>query len=224
MKLQIYAEDTHCDAFRILAEKAVYHWYKQKGGIPLIGILATPMLVSEIYKNMPSLVSQAKRDKCGCVAFVVDREGPSSRHHRPQELQRIENAFSKLCQEPPDQIKIMLIIVDICLESWLLADPDGLVKFVVQRKGKNSNYSPLKRRTDLDGQDSQNHAHRITEIFQTVEKKLGVRHPRTKYDKADSDRIAEYIDPVYGREWNDSLGYFCEMVPCKKDGCQHRQE
>jgi len=224
MKLQIFAEDTYCKAFSILAEKAARHWYEQeKRAPPTIKVLATHTPVSEMYKSMPLLVSNAKKDKCSCVAFVIDREGPSSQHHRPQELQRIKNAFRELCQDPPSEIKVMLVIVDICLESWLLADPDGLVKFAVRRKGKSSNYCPPKRRTDLGGQDSQDHAHRITKIFQNIEKKLGTRHPRIKYDKTDSDLIAEYIDPIQGSAWNHSLKYFCAMVPCKKDGCQQRQ-
>lgn len=137
MKLQIYAEDTYCEGVAILANKAARHWYEQRGGVRPIKVLATPMTVSEMYKNMPSLVKNAKKEGCGCVAFVVDREGLSSRHHREPELQRIQNAFDALCGNPPGQIKVMLITAGLCFESWLLADAEGLVEFTVHRKGKS---------------------------------------------------------------------------------------
>lgn len=224
MKLQIYSEDTHCKAFEILAKKAVEHWFSQLGGNPpKTRILANPVTVSEMYLTMPSLANAAKKDKFGCIAFVVDREGPCSAHHRELELQRIRHAFDALCQDPPSQLKVMLIVVDICLESWFLADKEGLKAYVTKRKRKSSDYQCKQHRTDCDGRNSREHASDITQLFQRVEKSLGAKPHRLRYDKDQSDRVAKCIDPVHGSKWNESLKYFCEMVPCKQDGCAKRQ-
>ena len=105
MKLQIYSEDTYCKALEILAKKAVNHWFSQLGGDPPnIEILANPVTVSEMHLTMPSLANAAMEDGFGCVAFVVDREGPCSAHHRVAELRSIKHAFDALCKDPPRSV------------------------------------------------------------------------------------------------------------------------
>lgn len=227
MRLQIYTEDSYCEAYEVLAEKATEHWHNQRGSNLCdfnIDAKATTMRPSEMADNFFHLIRNARRDRFGCVGFVIDREGPGA-GQRKVEIQIIKNKFEDFCEEWSarlDQLNlssVFLVNTIVCLESWLLADQNGLIDYMRERRGGVNDITLHNRRTDLPHDTPQDHEDGINNIFRRL---VGEEYPR--YQKSEAGRIAVHVDPHRGSANNRSLECFCEMAPCRTNGCEHTQD
>jgi len=217
MKIQIYAEDTHNEAFAVLAEKAIRQAVPDASPV----VSAVRRGAREMQREMLALVRGAYRDGFSKVIFVVDRESEWSRE-RPALIADICRVFDGLCRELPAYpelagVKVALVIANRCLESWLLTDVDGLMDYARGKRGSHrfTGSSFRSGRTeDVDGP-----VQRINALFAEVARDTQSRPKRCEKSKLKA--MAHFVDPEHGRGNNRSFAYFLEMVTSQQDGCDH---
>ena len=219
MKVQIYAEDIHCEAFAVLARKAIMQAQPGASDAPVVS--AVRRKIHEMQREMLTLVRGAYQDGYRRIIFAVDRESEQSRE-RPELVAQVCRAFAQLCRELPDHqdlagVRIALVVADRCLESWLLADVDGLIDYARGPRGLHrfTGASFRSGRTeDADRPDQ-----RIGALFGEVARDTSSRTKRC--EKSSLKAIAQFVDPERAQGHNRSLAYFVEMVAGRGDGCDH---
>jgi hypothetical protein len=175
--------------------------------------------------RMREYVVRAQYDGFHCIVFVLDEETP---HARPALVNDIRNAFEELClllqdDQQLQDVKVGLVITRNCLECWLLADVQAIVRFAC-RRGKQVNYSPAQP-GDTERFSPNEAANEITHILREVSKRQGKRDvKRIRYEKsAIADIMQHVIVSPETVDRNRSLVYFCEIVTCERSGCDHPQ-
>ena len=220
MKIQIYAEDTHCEAFAVLAEKAVRQAVPDASPV----VSAVRRGAREMRREMSALVRGAHLDGFSRVIFVLDRESEWSRE-RPALIFDTCQAFKELCRElaaHPELggVKVALVIANRCLESWLLADVDGLIRYARGKRGLHrfTGSSFRSGRTE----DVDRPVWRINTLFAEIAKDTRSRPKRCEKSKLKA--MAHSVDPEHGRGNNRSFAYFLDIVTDQEDGCDNEYQ
>ena len=217
MKIQIYAEDTHCEAFAVLAEKAIRQAVPDASPI----VSAVRRGAREMQREMSALVRGAHQDGFSRVIFVLDRESEWSRE-RPALIVDICRAFDRLCRELPSAqelagVKVVLVIANRCLESWLLTDVDGLIEYARGKRGLHRFTGSSFRSGRTDEIDRP--VRRIDALFAQVA--IDIQSGPKRCEKSKLKQMAHFVDPQRGQNNNRSFAYFLEMVTSDRDGCGH---
>ncbi len=216
MGLLLSVDDSSNAAYKILAE----NWRRQYGINTHVFVEFHSVDEIETVAKMQKVVASAQHKQCNCVMFVVDQEphDPSKRAL----LRRITQAFDELCEDPPKDMIVGLIVAHSCLECWLLTDTQAIVRFQAGNRG--SRYTP-QQSGQTEGYTPSQAEETITHIIRQVAKEKGTRDTkRVRYEKSKSGEIAEQMQMLAtAAQRNRSLAYFLEMVVCDQNGCEHRQ-
>jgi hypothetical protein len=170
-------------------------------------------------------VIRAKKDGFNCVVFVLDLESSSERARFVRDLQ---STFAEVCRELQDDrtvqdMKVGLVVAKSCLESWLLADAQAVVRYAC-RRGTRVNYHP-NQHGDTELLRPGEARDEITHILREVARRRGQRKPRRlKYEKSSTPEMIKQMDelPQAARR-NHSLEYFIRRITCETSGCDHPQ-
>jgi len=222
MKLRLYVEDRYFQAYEILARK----WHATEGGQCEVDLVqAVRLRPDRIRDGMYKNVIRARHDGFDCVVFALDQEAP---HERSVLVDDVRAAFEQLCHRlsgDPElhDVLVGLVIVRSCLECWLLTEVQAIVRFACSRGGA-MNYNP-RQSGDTERFSPNQAVAEITHVLREVGRRQGKRNlKRIKYEKSASADIVSHIAALpEAVDRNCSLAYFCDMVTCQKDGCEHRQ-
>ena len=219
LDIQIFVEDKLCDAYRILAIKAL--------GASALSVHVARATLNELtsFGDLLDLARRAQRSGCQQVVFALDHEGHDAKQERVDARRHFQETFQQLCDhvarlpasDPLKQLKLVRVEVRSCLEAWLLSDPQAIVSAFGL-----SNYRPKARQTEhLSPRQARK---QIASIMREVGKRKGDRRRlarmRGSAVKSKGAKIAEHLDLDRARRNNRSLDYFCEMVAQQGDGCR----
>jgi hypothetical protein len=116
-------------------------------------------------------------------------------------------------------VTVGLVVARTCLECWILADAQAIVKFACRNNRRGYHDAP--QRGDTETISPSAAADEITRILRVVGKRANKPDTRRlKYEKSAVADIAAKIEnlPVASRR-NKSLAEFCERVTCKQSDC-----
>jgi len=217
--IQIFVEDKLCDAYRILAIKAL--------GASALSVHVARATLDELtsFGDLLDLARRAQRSGCQQVVFALDHEGHDAKQERVDARRRFQETFQQLCDhvarlpasDPLKQLRLVRVEVRSCLEAWLLSDPQA----IVEAFSGPADYRPDVRQTEaLSPREARDG---ITHIVRQIGGRKGNRRlarMRGSDVKSEGAKIAEHLDLDRARRNNRSLDYFCEMVAQQGDGCR----
>jgi len=144
--IQIFVEDKLCDAYRILAIKAL--------GASALSVHVARATLNELtsFGDLLDLARRAQRSGCQQVVFALDHEGHDAKQERVDARRRFQETFQQLCDhvarlpasDPLKQLRLVRVEVRSCLEAWLLSDPQA----IVQAFSGPADYRPDVRQTE----------------------------------------------------------------------------
>ena len=144
--IQIFVEDKLCDAYRILAIKAL--------GASALSVHVARATLNELtsFGDLLDLARRAQRSGCQQVVFALDHEGHDAAQARVDARRRFQETFQQLCNhvarlpasDPLRQLRLVRVEVRSCLEAWLLSDPQA----IVQAFSGPADYRPDVRQTE----------------------------------------------------------------------------
>jgi len=219
LDIQIFVEDKLCDAYRILAIKAL--------GASALSVHVARATLNELtsFGDLLDLARRAQRSGCQQVVFALDHEGHDAKQERVDARRRFQETFQQLCDhvarlpasDPLRQLRLVRVEVRSCLEAWLLSDPQA----IVQAFSGPADYRPDVRQTEaLSPREARDG---IAHIVRQIGGRKGNRRlarMRGSDVKSEGAKIAEHLDLDRARRNNRSLDYFCEMVAQQGDGCR----
>jgi hypothetical protein len=219
LDIQIFVEDKLCDAYRILAIKAL--------GASALSVHVARATLNELtsFGDLLDLARRAQRSGCQQVVFALDHEGHDAKQERVIARRRFQEAFQQLCDhvarlpasDPLKQLRLVRVEVRSCLEAWLLSDPQA----IVQAFSGPADYRPDVRQTEaLSPREARDG---IAHIVRQIGGRKGDRRLARMSGsavKSEGAKIAECLDLYRARQRNSSLDYFCEMVAQQGDGCR----
>jgi len=217
--IQIFVEDKLCDAYRILAIKAL--------GASALSVHVARATLNELtsFGDLLDLARRAQRSGCQQVVFALDHEGHDAKQERVDARRRFQETFQQLCDhvarlpasDPLRQLRLVRVEVRSCLEAWLLSDPQA----IVQAFSGPADYRPDVRQTEaLSPREARDG---IAHIVRQIGGRKGNRRLARMSGsavKSEGAKIAEHLDLDRARRNNRSLDYFCEMVAQQGDGCR----
>jgi len=217
--IQIFVEDKLCDAYRILAIKAL--------GASALSVHVARATLNELtsFGDLLDLARRAQRSGCQQVVFALDHEGHDAKQERVDARRRFQETFQQLCDhvarlpasDPLKQLRLVRVEVRSCLEAWLLSDPQA----IVEAFSGPADYRPYVGRTEaLSPREARDG---IAHIVRQIGKRKGNRRLARMSGsavKSEGAKIAEHLDLDRARRNNRSLDYFCEMVAQQGDGCR----
>ena len=217
MRLNLYVEDT---AGRVAYEHLVRKWCESQG-IPCeqVRVIAPPF--NDVLNKMELLVDKAAQDGFDCIVFVVDQEIVPERKHQ---IRAIHLRCEQICRSQAANsllrnITVGLVVARTCLECWILADVQAVVKSACGQNGRG--YYVATQRGDTQMLTPKAAASEITHILREVGRQAGKQDTgRIKYEKSAVADIAAKMEnlPIASRR-NKSLAEFCERVACKQSDC-----
>jgi len=219
LDIQIFVEDKLCDAYRILAIKAL--------GASALSVHVARATLNELtsFGDLLDLARRAQRSGCQQVVFALDHEGHDAKQERVDARRHFQEAFQQLCNhvarlpasDPLRQLRLVRVEVRSCLEAWLLSDPQA----IVQAFSGPADYRPDVRQTEaLSPREARDG---IAHIVRQIGGRKGNRRLARMSGsavKSEGAKIAEHLDLDRARRNNRSLDYFCEMVAQQGDGCR----
>lgn len=219
LDIQIFVEDKLCDAYRILAIKAL--------GASALSVHVARATLNELtsFGDLLDLARRAQRSGCQQVVFALDHEGHDAKQERVDARRRFQETFQQLCDhvarlpasDPLRQLRLVRVEVRSCLEAWLLSDPQA----IVQAFSGPADYRPDVRQTEaLSPREARDG---IAHIVRQIGGRKGNRRLARMSGsavKSEGAKIAEHLDLDRARRNNRSLDYFCEMVAQQGDGCR----
>lgn len=219
LDIQIFVEDKLCDAYRILAIKAL--------GASALSVHVARATLNELtsFGDLLDLARRAQRSGCQQVVFALDHEGHDAKQERVDARRRFQETFQQLCDhvarlpasDPLRQLRLVRVEVRSCLEAWLLSDPQAIVKAF----SGPADYRPDVRQTEaLSPREARDG---IAHIVRQIGGRKGNRRLARMSGsavKSEGAKIAEHLDLDRARRNNRSLDYFCEMVAQQGDGCR----
>ena len=219
LDIQIFVEDKLCDAYRILAIKAL--------GASALSVHVARATLNELtsFGDLLDLARRAQRSGCQQVIFALDHEGSGAAPERADARHHFREAFQALCnhiaclsdEDPLKQLRLVRVEVHSCLEAWLLSDPQA----IVEAFSGPADYRPDVRQTEaLSPREARDG---IAHIVREIGKRKGnqrSKQMRGRAIKSHGAKIAEHLDLDRARRNNRSLDYFCEMVAQQGDGCR----
>ena len=217
--IQIFVEDKLCDAYRILAIKAL--------GASALSVHVARATLDELtsFGDLLDLARRAQRSGCQQVVFALDHEGHDAKQERVDARRRFQETFQQLCDhvarlpasDPLKQLRLVRVEVRSCLEAWLLSDPQA----IVEAFSGPADYRPYVGRTEaLSPREARDG---IAHIVRQIGGRKGDRRLARMSGsavKSEGAKIAEHLDLDRARRNNRSLDYFCEMVAQQGDGCR----
>lgn len=225
MPLQIFVEDKLNEAYEILAAKAL--------GLPAAPINRRQVRASIIDPDdltapdrLLDLVSKSQAAGFDCVMFIMDEEALPASPDRTAKLRDFRQAFAELCRRLESlsdehalrTVQVIRVVAKRCLESWLLSDPQAIVRAVSGSRGIS--YTPSAHATEDVTPSAA--AEQIAHIIREVGKRSGRRdlqQVRSGSIKSRGKAIAQYVDVTRARHNNRSLAYFFDMANCQQSGC-----
>jgi hypothetical protein len=170
-------------------------------------------------------VTRAVHDGFECVVFVLDQEASPQRAEFVRDLQ---SAFDELCRELENDrylqhMKVGLVVAKSCLESWLLADAQAVVRYAC-RHGSRVNYQPSQHGNTESLRPGQAR-NEITHILREVARRRGQHKSRQCiYEKSTTPEMIEHMAQLpQAAARNASLRYFFRRVTCATSGCDEPQ-
>ncbi len=222
MRLRLYVEDTYFQSYEVLARK----WHNITRDQPGVShIHAMHLRLDRMRDQMYKHITRAKKDGFNCVVFVLDQESSSE---RTQFIHDLSSTFEKVCRELEDDqylqdMKVGLVVAKSCLEAWLLADAQAVVRYAC-RRGTRVNYHPNQRgNTEL--LSPREACDEITHILREVARRRRQRNSnRFRYEKSATPEILKQMDELpQAASRNRSLEYFFKRITCETSGCDDLQ-
>jgi hypothetical protein len=222
VRLRLYVEDRYFRSYEALARK----WHSGIGAQPGVShVEAVHLRLDRMGDRMYKQIARAKNDGFDCVVFVLDQESSPERHEFVRDL---HSTFVEVCRELEgdrdlQHMKVGLVVAVSCLECWLLADAQAVVRFAC-RRGTRVNYSPRQRgNTELLG--SKEACDEITHILREVARRRGQHKAnRLRYEKSATPEMIEQMGELaQAAHRNHSLDYFFRRVTCQTSGCDSPQ-
>ena len=226
MSVLIFVEDKLCQSYDILAREQL--------GIPRLDrskVKAQKIELEEVTTlvGWQALVETAHKTGFDCVVVVIDQEVNWQSPDRPDKLRQVQEAYGQWCRWldilPPNhqikQTKVSLVVSQTCLECWLLADTQAVVRFAVGKGKSVPDYRPQQsgRTENTHPREAQQ---QITRILAEVSRRTGHKS-RREHEKSMNQDICKYLDPARAQRNNASLAYFLDQVRCERSGCNNRQ-
>lgn len=231
MPVQIFVEDELNEAYEILAYRALS---LDLGRSNRRQLRVSRVEVQEIrsLEGLWDLVETSSETGFDCVLFLMDEESLAS-PDRDRNLKAFHRSFQQLCQRldhlppthPLKNVKVTIIAIQTCLESWLASDPQGIIDAV--QGGKRESYPISPRNTEqMSPSESLEY---LVNLVRTVGRKLNRRdllQTNSRNIKTMGKRFALSVRLSEACRHNRSLAYFAEMVKCEQSGCENpfRQE
>ncbi len=225
--IHIFVEDKLCEAYEVLADKALALSAHHAAGSGKHRIRAFRVTLDELTsdEHLLDLARRSQRSGCQQVIFALDHEGSGAAPERADARHRFREAFQALCnhiaclsdEDPLKQLRLVRVEVHSCLEAWLLSDPQA----IVEAFSGPADYRPDVGRTEAlspcQARDE------IVHIVREIGKRKGNQRSKRMSGhaiKSHGAKIAKCLDLHRARQHNGSLDYFCEMVAQQGDGCR----
>lgn len=222
MRLRLYVEDTYFQSYEVLARKWHNTTHEQSD---VSHVHAMHLRLDRMRDQMCKHIIRAKKDGFNCVVFVLDQESSSE---RAQFIRDLRSTFEEVCHELENDrylqdMKVGLVVAKSCLETWLLADAQAVVRYAC-RRGTRVNYHP-NQHGNTESLSPKEACDEITHILREVARRRRQRNSnRFRYEKSATPEMIEQMDELpqaAGR--NHSLRYFFRRIACETSGCDDPQ-